>query len=143
MTNAQAPGNAPIPPHNPPVPELTVLYLHGNPVVKKIRHYRKMILGRIPRLKYLDDRASARESLLHALPATLSAAPLTPTLYSPPFNTQLHYYIQAPFSTTSAPALTSGTQRGSRAATAQPPQLSAMRSSACASKRSKTSCAIT
>lgn len=45
------------PPFSHTVPELTVLYLHGNPVVKKIRHYRKTILGRIPRLKYLDDRA--------------------------------------------------------------------------------------
>lgn len=35
---------------------LGVLYLQGNPCVKKIQHYRKVVIARIPTLKYLDDR---------------------------------------------------------------------------------------
>lgn len=38
------------------VPDLRVLYLQGNPVVKEIRHYRKTIVSRCKNLKYLDDR---------------------------------------------------------------------------------------
>ena len=35
---------------------LAVLYLHGNDVCKKIQHYRKTIIHRLHKLKYLDDR---------------------------------------------------------------------------------------
>ena len=38
------------------MPALAVLYLQGNPCVKKIRHYRRHVIGRLPGLKYLDDR---------------------------------------------------------------------------------------
>lgn len=38
------------------MPKLAVLYLHGNEVTKKIQHYRKTLIHRIPTLKYLDDR---------------------------------------------------------------------------------------
>jgi hypothetical protein len=38
------------------IPSLAVLYLQGNPVVKKLRHYRKQVVARLPGLKYLDDR---------------------------------------------------------------------------------------
>lgn len=38
------------------LPHLAVLYLSGNPCVKKIRHYRKVVIARLPSLKYLDDR---------------------------------------------------------------------------------------
>eukprot|EP00604_Paraphysomonas_vestita_P002697 CAMPEP_0174818632 /NCGR_PEP_ID=MMETSP1107-20130205/1432_1 /TAXON_ID=36770 /ORGANISM="Paraphysomonas vestita, Strain GFlagA" /LENGTH=332 /DNA_ID=CAMNT_0016030787 /DNA_START=499 /DNA_END=1497 /DNA_ORIENTATION=+ len=38
------------------MPDLRVLYLQGNPVVKEIRHYRKVIIGRCKELRYLDDR---------------------------------------------------------------------------------------
>ncbi len=38
------------------MPQLAVLYLQGNPCVKKIRHYRKHVVGRLKGLKYLDDR---------------------------------------------------------------------------------------
>jgi dynein assembly factor 1 len=38
------------------MPNLTVLYLKGNPCVKEIKHYRKTIIARCPKLKYLDDR---------------------------------------------------------------------------------------
>lgn len=38
------------------MPNLRVLYLQGNPVCKKIDHYRKKIITAIPDLRYLDDR---------------------------------------------------------------------------------------
>jgi len=38
------------------MPNLAVLYLQGNEVTKKINNYRKMLITRIPTLKYLDDR---------------------------------------------------------------------------------------
>ena len=38
------------------LPALAVLYLQGNPCVKKTRHYRKQVVARLPGLKYLDDR---------------------------------------------------------------------------------------
>ena len=38
------------------LPNLKVLYLQNNPVVKKIPNYRKTIINAIPTLTYLDDR---------------------------------------------------------------------------------------
>ncbi len=38
------------------LPDLRVLYLQGNPVVKNIPHYRKVIVSRCKSLRYLDDR---------------------------------------------------------------------------------------
>eukprot|EP01031_Cornospumella_fuschlensis_P031820 gene31820-38476_t len=38
------------------IPDLRVLYLMGNPVVKSIRNYRKTCIARCKMLKYLDDR---------------------------------------------------------------------------------------
>lgn len=38
------------------MPSLGVLYLHGNPVCRKIDNYRKKIISSIPTLRYLDDR---------------------------------------------------------------------------------------
>ena len=38
------------------LPELRVLYLQGNPVVKKIPHYRKTVISKCVNLRYLDDR---------------------------------------------------------------------------------------
>jgi len=38
------------------MPNLKVLYLQGNPVVKEIRHYRKTIVSGCRELRYLDDR---------------------------------------------------------------------------------------
>jgi dynein assembly factor 1 len=38
------------------LPDLRVLYLMGNPVVKNIRNYRKTIISKCKMLKYLDDR---------------------------------------------------------------------------------------
>jgi dynein assembly factor 1 len=38
------------------MPNLAVLYLHGNEVCKKIEHYRKTLIIKLPKLKYLDDR---------------------------------------------------------------------------------------
>lgn len=39
--------------------DLRVLYLQGNPVVKHIRHYRRMLVSKCLALKYLDDRYEA------------------------------------------------------------------------------------
>lgn len=38
------------------MPDLRVLYLQGNPVVKEIPHYRKTVVSRLKHLRYLDDR---------------------------------------------------------------------------------------
>lgn len=38
------------------MPGLAVLYLQGNPVVKKIPFYRKTVVGRLKALTYLDDK---------------------------------------------------------------------------------------
>lgn len=38
------------------MPNLRVLYLMGNPVVKQIRYYRKTVVASCPNLRYLDDR---------------------------------------------------------------------------------------
>lgn len=38
------------------MPNLKVLYLQGNPVVKQIKQYRKTVISRCAQLKYLDDR---------------------------------------------------------------------------------------
>lgn len=38
------------------MPNLAVLYLQNNPVVKTVDYYRKTLIAKIPTLKYLDDR---------------------------------------------------------------------------------------
>ena len=38
------------------MPDLRVVYLMGNPMVKDIPHYRKVVIGRCKHLCYLDDR---------------------------------------------------------------------------------------
>lgn len=38
------------------LPDLRVLYLQGNPVVRKIKNYRKTIVSKCKHLRYLDDR---------------------------------------------------------------------------------------
>lgn len=38
------------------LPDLRVVYLQGNPVVKHIPHYRRTIISRCVNLRYLDDR---------------------------------------------------------------------------------------
>ncbi|GBG33349.1 Dynein assembly factor 1, axonemal [Hondaea fermentalgiana] len=46
--------------------KLSVLYLQGNPCVKKIRFYRKTTIARLKSLKYLDDRPVFPEERLRA-----------------------------------------------------------------------------
>ena len=48
------------------MPNLGVLYLQGNPCVKKIQHYRKVVTARMPTLKYLDDRPVFEDERLRA-----------------------------------------------------------------------------
>ena len=38
------------------MPDLRVVYLMGNPFIKDIPHYRKVVIGRCKYLRYLDDR---------------------------------------------------------------------------------------
>ena len=38
------------------MPNLSALYLKGNPCVRKIKHYRKNLLSTMPQLAYLDER---------------------------------------------------------------------------------------
>jgi dynein assembly factor 1 len=38
------------------MPELAVLYMQNNQFNKKIAHYRKSIISRMPNLKYIDDK---------------------------------------------------------------------------------------
>jgi dynein assembly factor 1 len=38
------------------MPDLRVLYLQGNPVIKQIAHYRKTVVFACQQLRYLDDR---------------------------------------------------------------------------------------
>lgn len=38
------------------VPKLVTLYLKGNPLVRDTRHYRKVVLAAMPKLRYLDER---------------------------------------------------------------------------------------
>ncbi len=38
------------------LPDLRVLYPQGNPIVKSIHHYRKVLVSRCKTLRYLDDR---------------------------------------------------------------------------------------
>jgi dynein assembly factor 1, axonemal len=38
------------------LPSLHCLYLKGNPVVSKIKSYRKTVIAALPNLTYLDDR---------------------------------------------------------------------------------------
>lgn len=48
------------------LPNLRVLYLKGNPVVGKIRFYRKNLIARFPNLKYLDERPVFEKDRLRA-----------------------------------------------------------------------------
>ena len=49
------------------LPNLRALYLQGNPVVKKIRHYRKRLTFLLPELRYLDDRPVFPDDRLRAV----------------------------------------------------------------------------
>ena len=38
------------------MPNLAVVYLQNNGFAKKISHYRKVLINKIPTLKYIDDK---------------------------------------------------------------------------------------
>merc|ERR1740115_283083 len=46
------------------MPNLKVVYLKGNPLVKKIKNYRKTVISRCKNLTYLDDRPVFEEERL-------------------------------------------------------------------------------
>ncbi len=48
------------------LPAIAVLYLQGNSCVKKIPYYRKVVIARMPHLKYLDDRPVFEDERLRA-----------------------------------------------------------------------------
>lgn len=48
------------------LPDIRVIYLMGNPVTKKIKHYRKTMISRLPSLTYLDERPVFPEDRLKA-----------------------------------------------------------------------------
>jgi dynein assembly factor 1 len=43
------------------LPQIKCIYLSGNPLVREIVHYRRTIVGRLPNLLYLDQRAVDKE----------------------------------------------------------------------------------
>lgn len=46
--------------------DVRVLYLFGNPVIKKIQNYRKTLIARLPNLRFLDDRPVFEEDRIFA-----------------------------------------------------------------------------
>lgn len=48
------------------MPNLSVIYIQGNSVSKKIKNYRKTMISKLPGLKYLDDRPVFEEDRLFA-----------------------------------------------------------------------------
>ena len=48
------------------LPDIRIIYLMGNPVTKKIKHYRKTLIAALPSLKYLDERPVFPDDRLRA-----------------------------------------------------------------------------
>jgi dynein assembly factor 1 len=48
------------------MPKLSVLYLMNNPFCKKMKNYRKIIIDKIPQLRYLDDRPVFKDDRRYA-----------------------------------------------------------------------------
>lgn len=48
------------------MPNIAVLYLQSNPVIKKIKNYRKRFIASLPSLKYLDDRPVFKDDRRYA-----------------------------------------------------------------------------
>jgi dynein assembly factor 1, axonemal len=48
------------------IPQIKCIYLSGNPLVREIGHYRRTIIGRLPNLLYLDQRAVDKEERILA-----------------------------------------------------------------------------
>lgn len=39
------------------IPQVKLLYLSGNPLVRETNHYRRTVVAKLPSLMYLDQRA--------------------------------------------------------------------------------------
>lgn len=48
------------------MPNITVVYMQNNEFTKKITHYRKSVISRIPSLKYIDDRPIFEDELRYS-----------------------------------------------------------------------------
>lgn len=48
------------------MPSIAVVYMHNNDFNKKIPHYRKSIISRMPSLKYVDDKPVFEDELRFA-----------------------------------------------------------------------------
>ena len=49
------------------MPNLSVVYKQSNPFNKKIAHYRKSVISRMPHLKYLDDKPIFEDELRYSM----------------------------------------------------------------------------
>lgn len=38
------------------MPNIAVIYMHNNQFNKKISHYRKTVISKMPNIKYIDDK---------------------------------------------------------------------------------------
>ncbi len=38
------------------MPNIAVIYMHTNEFTKKVSHYRKTVISKIPNIKYIDDK---------------------------------------------------------------------------------------
>lgn len=49
------------------MPNIAVLYMQNNEFTKKISHYRKAIITKIPTIKYIDDKPVFEDELRYAM----------------------------------------------------------------------------
>jgi dynein assembly factor 1 len=49
------------------MPHIAVLYMQNNEFTKKVSHYRKTVISKIPAIKYIDDKPVFEDELRYAL----------------------------------------------------------------------------
>ena len=49
------------------MPSIAVVYMQNNEFTKKISHYRKAVISKIPTIKYIDDKPVFEDELRYAL----------------------------------------------------------------------------